>query len=222
MSCIPHPTDRADMSPVRLGWWRRRVNPMILDRIMDTDEAHLIRERVCAPLAGDVLEIGFGSGLNLPHLPSAVERVYAVDPLDRSWELAAGRIATCGVPVERLGREARTLPLRDRSVDSVLCTWNLCSIDDAHLAVAEIARVLRPGGELHFVEHGRSDEVGVRRWQHRIDPVWSRVACGCHLDRDIRSAIEAGGMHLIELATYYTESEPRILGWTFEGRAAPP
>ena len=220
MSTAPARIDRRALSPVRLGWWRRRVNPLILDRIMDTDEASRIRRRVCATLAGDVLEIGFGSGLNLAHLPRAVERVYAVDPLRRSWELAAHRIASCDVEVERIGPDARALPLPDRSVDAALCTWNLCSIDDADLAVAEIARVLRPGGALHFVEHGVSDEAHVRRWQHRWDPVWSRAACGCHLDRDIPSIVEAGGLQITELTSYYTESEPKILGWTFEGRAA--
>lgn len=186
---------------------------------MDTDQARRIRARVCAPLHGDVLEIGFGTGHNLPHLPADVDRLLAVEPVPRSWELATGRIAGSHVAVERIGDDARCLPLADASVDAVLCTWNLCSIDDAHLAVAEVARVLRPGGELHFVEHGRADAERTRCWQHRLDPLWSRVACGCHLDRDIPAIIAAGGLAVTELRTYFLESEPKVLGWTFEGRA---
>lgn len=208
-----------DMTPLRLGAWRRRVNPLLLDRIMDTEQARRIRARVCAPLHGDVLEIGFGTGHNLPHLPPGVRRVLAVEPVPRSWELAATRIAESDVVVERTATDARHLPLADASVDAVLCTWNLCSIDEAHLAVAEAARVLRPGGELHFVEHGRADAERTRRWQHRIDPLWSRVACGCHLDRDIPAIIAAGGLEIKDLRTYFVESEPKPLGWTFEGRA---
>lgn len=218
----PTTTSTDTPTPVRLGRWRRRVNPLILDRIMDTEESRAIRARVCAGLAGDVLEIGFGTGMNLPHLPPSVRRVFAVEPIPRCWELAAPRVSASAVPVEYLASDARIVPLADRSVDAVLCTWSLCSIDDPVLAVAEIARVLRPGGELHFVEHGGADEPRVRRWQRGCDPLWSRLSCGCHLDRDIPSILETGGLHISELAQYYTESEPKILGWTFEGRATVP
>lgn len=186
---------------------------------MNTADSRRIRSRVCGRLSGDVLEIGFGTGHNLPFLPSDVSRVLAVEPVPRARELAAQRIAESDVPVEHVGDDARHLPVADQSVDAVLCTWNLCSIDDAHVAVAEVARVLRPEGELHFVEHGRAEAERTRRWQHRFDPVWSRIACGCHIDRDIPAIIEAGGLEISELSTYFVESEPKVLGWTFEGRA---
>src|SRR5690606_8404714 len=143
--------------------------------------------------------------------------VLAVDPLARGWDLAATRVATFGRPVEHIGWDARRLPLGAGSVDAVLCTWSLCSIDDPHLAVAEMARVLRPGGTFHFVEHGLADDSHIQRWQQRCDPLWSRLTCGCHLDRDIVSIVREGGLHVADLATYYTRSEPKILGWTFEG-----
>ncbi len=201
------------------GLWRRYVHPRLLDVAMDTEETREVRTRVCAPLSGEVLEIGFGTGLNLAALPPAVTRVRAVDPLHRGIERASGRISERGIPVDLIGPDARDLPVPDDSVDTVLCTWSLCSIDDPVAAVTEIARVLRPGGALHFVEHGGSPEPKVRRWQHRLDGPWSRLAGGCHLDRDIPSVLLAGGLDITALETYYTRSEPHVLGWTFEGRA---
>lgn len=206
-------------TPQRLGVWRRRVHPVLLNRIMDTVETRRIRERVCSGLHGEVLEIGFGTGLNLPHLPDGVHRVLAVEPVRHGWKLAAGRAAAAEAAVDYVGSDARALPIEDASVDAVLCTWSLCSIDSPERAVAEVARVLRPGGRLHFVEHGRAEEERTRRRQSRVDGVWSWLTCGCHLDRDIPSILEAGGLRLARLRTYFTESEPKFLGWTYEGTA---
>lgn len=206
----------------RPGIWRRHVHPRLLDAVMDTEETRQIRARVCAPLAGEVLEIGFGTGHNLPFLPDGVTSVHAVDPLPRGWDLAADRIASCHADVSMVGSDAQRLPLDDASVDTVLCTWSLCSIDDPERAIAEIARVLRPGGVLHLVEHGRSPDPKVEAWQRRLDPLWSRLAGGCHIDRDLPPMLERGGLAIDALDTYYTESEPRFLGWTFEGRAVRP
>lgn len=207
--------------PPPLGPWHRRVVPKLLDCALDTEETRSIRARVCAELEGEVLEIGFGGGLNLAHLPPSVSRVLAVDPLERSWQFAHERIEAADVEVEHVGYDARSLSLPDHSVDAVLCTWSLCSIPEPERAVAEAARVLRPGGRLHFVEHGRSDVPGVHRWQRRLDPLWSRVVGGCHLHRDIPEIVTAGGLRIDELTTYTTESEPQFLGSTFEGTAEP-
>lgn len=207
------------ITPPAFGWWHRRVHPHLLDRFMATEETTAMRARVCAPLEGDVLEVGFGTGLNLLHLPASVRTVFAVEPLERAWGLAHERIDDVHAEVTRVSFDARSIPFHDQSVDAALCTWSLCSIDEPEKAIREIARVLRPGGELHFVEHGRSNDERVSRWQRRGDPVWSHLSCGCHLDRDIASIVERGGMEVTELHTYYTESEPKFLGWTFEGRA---
>lgn len=216
----PMTTTDANLESPRLGLWHRRVHPWLLDQVMDTAETRRIRQRVCAGLkGGTIVEVGFGTGLNLPHMPAEVTALRAVEPLRRGWELAQERIAAVDVDVDHVGVDARRLPLDDDSVDAVLCTWSLCSIDDAPTAVAEIGRILRPGGELHFVEHGLADDERVRRWQRRGDRLWSRLSCGCHLDRDIPAVIEAGGLRLVSLDTYYTDSEPKFLGWTFEGRA---
>jgi len=206
-------------SPPRQGLWRRHVHPRLLDVVMDTEETRAIRARACAPLVGEVLEIGFGTGLNLPALPDAVERVLAVDPLHRSMERAAERVAGSHAEVRLVGSDAQQLPVADASVDSVLCTWSLCSVDDPVSAVVEIARVLRPGGQFHFVEHGLSPDDDVQRWQRRLDRPWSRFAAGCHLDRDLPTILARGGLQVTALQAYYTASEPRMLGWTFEGRA---
>lgn len=199
--------------------WRRYVHPRLLDVAMDTEETREIRTRVCAALSGNVLEIGFGTGLNLAAMPAAVTGVRAVDPLYRSMHRAADRIAHRGIAVQLIASDARDLPVPDGSVDTVLCTWSLCSIDDPVIAVTEVARVLRPGGQLHFVEHGGSPDPQVQRWQHRLDGPWSRFAGGCHLNRDIRGLLHEGGLEVTTLKTYYTRSEPRVLGCTFEGRA---
>lgn len=206
----------------RPGLWARHVHPRLLDAVMDTDETRRIRQRVCAPLAGEVLEIGFGTGHNLPFLPDRVSRVMAVDHLPRGMDLAAERIESSHADVELVGTDAQRLPLDDESVDTVLCTWSLCSIEDPSAAVDEIMRVLRPGGTLHLVEHGLAPDARVRTWQQRLDPVWRRLAGGCHINRDMAELLTRGGLAVDVLDTYYTESEPRLLGWTFEGRARRP
>lgn len=208
-----------ESSQPRQSLWRRHVHPRLLDKVMDTEETRTIRERVCAPLSGEVLEIGFGTGLNLPALPDAVTSVLAVDPMHGAMERAGERVGRSKVAVRLVGSDAQHLPLDDASVDTVLCTWTLCSIEDPVAAVAELARVLRPGGHVHFVEHGLAPDDEVRRWQRRLDRPWSRFAGGCHLDRDIPSILQRGGLGVASSDTYYTESEPRLLGWTFEGRA---
>lgn len=202
-----------------MGVYREQVFPRIMNRLMDDEETRAARGRVCAPLAGEVVEIGFGTGLNLPHLPAAVTVLRAVEPLGVGVALAADRRRASPVPVEVGGLDGQSLPFGDASADAVLCTWTLCSIPDPVAAIREVRRVLRPGGALHFVEHGRSPDEGVRRWQHRCNPIQRRVACGCNLDRDIPAVIAAGGLRVDQLATYYVKGVPKALGATFEGTA---
>lgn len=202
-----------------MTFYAERVFLPLMNRLMDTAETRAIRARVCAPLAGDVVEIGFGSGLNVPHLPGAVTSLRAVDPLQRGRALAARRVAASHVPVEVVGLDGRSLPLEDGSADAVLTTWTLCSIPEPVAAVREIVRVLRPGGRLHFVEHGRSPDPGVARWQERLDGFQRRTACGCSLTKDIPAILDAGGLAVDELDTYYVKGEPKTHAWTLEGVA---
>jgi ubiquinone/menaquinone biosynthesis C-methylase UbiE len=203
-----------------MGVYRDRVFPRIINLACNTKETRRIRHEVCAPLAGDVLEIGFGTGLNLPHLPSAVTRLLAVDPMERGPRLAADRLADTSVDVVFVGLDGQSLDLEDGSVDAALSTWTLCSIPDASAAVREIGRVLRPGGTFHFAEHGAAPDANVRAWQDRLNGVQQRVACGCNLNRDIPSIVEAGGMTVTALDTFYAKGDPKFLGWTFQGVAA--
>ncbi len=204
-----------------MGLYRDRVVPRLINVACNTNEANKARARVCAPLAGEVLEIGFGSGLNLPHLPDAVTQLMAVEPSGFGVKLASKRIADSRVAVEVIGLDGQRLPLDDASVDAVLCTWSLCTIPDAVAAVAETRRVLRPGGTFHFVEHGIAPEEKVRRWQDRLNGMQQRIAGGCNLNRDIPSLIEAGGMTMTSLEHFYGKGEPKMFGSLYLGVATP-
>ncbi len=202
-----------------MGLYGDHVFPRIMNVLMNTKETRRIRERVCSPLRGEVVEIGFGTGHNLPFLPAAVTRLRAVDPLAKGRDLAAARLAEASCDVEFVGLDGQQLPLADGSADAVLMTWTLCSIEDPVAAIGEVRRVLRPGGRMHFVEHGLAPDEGVRKWQHRGNGLQRRCACGCNLNRDIPALIEAGGMSTEQLETYYAKGDPKPLGWTYEGRA---
>lgn len=203
-----------------MGLYREQVFPRVMNAVMNTAQTRLARERVCAGLAGEVVEIGFGTGLNLPHLPPSVTRLRVVEPSGLGVRMAAARVAAAPFPVEVAGLDGQALPFADASADAVLCTWSLCSIPDPVSAVREVRRVLRPGGRLHFVEHGRAPDERVRRWQARLNPVQRRLGCGCHLDRDIPALLVAGGMRVERLDTYYGKGEPKVFGSMYEGIAA--
>jgi ubiquinone/menaquinone biosynthesis C-methylase UbiE len=203
-----------------VGFYGDRVLPHLINVVMDTKQTRIIRKRVCSGLNGDVLEIGFGTGHNLPFLSPAVSRLRAVEPSGVGVRLAGKRIDESPIEVELVGLDGQRLPLDDDSVDAVLCTWTLCTIPDPVSAIAEVRRVMRPGGELHFVEHGRAPDAGVRRWQQRLNGFQQRVAGGCNLNRDIPAIIEAGGLEITTLDTYYGKGEPKPYAAMYEGVAA--
>jgi len=204
-----------------MGLYQDQILPRITDLVMRRQELVPIRARVSAGLQGEVLEIGFGSGVNVPHYPPAVTRVRAVDPATAGRKLAARRVAASPVPVEYIGLDGQALPLDAASVDHVLTTWTLCTIPDVQRALSEVCRVLRPGGSLHFVEHGLSSDPGVARWQDRLTPLQRRLAGGCHLNRPIGRLVTHSGLELTRIENYYTQG-PKSFGYMFEGTATKP
>ncbi len=179
------------------------------------------RSRACAGLTGRVLEIGFGGGLNLVHLPAEVTEVGAVEPSDVGWRLSEKRRSASVVPVVRIGLDGQAIAAADASYDSALCTFTLCTIPDALAALSEVRRVVRPGGTLHFLEHGLSPDDRVAGWQHRLDPWQQRLAGGCHLTRDAGALVEQSGMtlELLETGSLPGFSGPAALSFGFLGRA---
>jgi ubiquinone/menaquinone biosynthesis C-methylase UbiE len=204
-----------------MGLYRDQVLPRIVDLAMRGSEVEEVRARVAGGLDGEVLEIGFGSGLNIPFYPAELTHVWAVDPAAVGRKLAAKRAAACAVPIEYIGLDAERLPVGDASADHVLSTWTLCTIPDPMVALAEIIRVLRPGGAFHFVEHGRSPDAKVARMQDRLNPLQRRVFGGCNLNRPIDHLVTASGLELTRLETYYMKG-PRAMEYTFEGIAVRP
>ncbi|WP_410873151.1 class I SAM-dependent methyltransferase [Nocardia sp. A7] len=194
-----------------MGFYTDRILPHITDKVCGGAQNGPLRERTCAGLHGAVLEVGFGSGNNIGFYPAAVERVSGVEPADTAWKIAAKRVAASSIPVERAGLDGQSLPFPDATFDTALSTFTLCTIPDVAAALAEIRRVLRPGGTLHFVEHGLAPEESVQTWQHRLDPIQQKVAGGCHLNRDIAGLITDAGFEIAELDRFYQPGAPKAL-----------
>jgi SAM-dependent methyltransferase len=205
-----------------MGLYRERILPRIIDAECGDQRTEPLRQRVCAGLAGEIVEIGFGSGHNVPFYPRAVTAVDAVEPSALAWELAARRVAAAAIPVRRAGLDGQALPLPGHSRDAALSTWTLCTIADAAAALAELRRVLRPGGTLHFLEHGLAPDENVRRWQCGLDPVRSRLVGGCRLTRPITALLASAGFIITDVDSFYREGVPKITGACVLGTALSP
>jgi ubiquinone/menaquinone biosynthesis C-methylase UbiE len=202
-----------------LRFYHHFVFPWLLDLAMSSRMLRRPRDRALAPARGRILEIGFGTGMNLRHYPPNVKRIEAVDPdldLDR---LSMPRIAKSAVGVDFHHFDAEHLPFEDARFDTVVSTFTLCSIPDVAHALAEVRRVLKPGGQLLFLEHGRAPDPGVARWQDRLNGAWMPLAGGCHLNRPVRQLIEDAGLSPRALQQYYLARTPRFVGYLSEGVA---
>jgi ubiquinone/menaquinone biosynthesis C-methylase UbiE len=177
------------------------------------------RQRLVPGADGRVLEIGIGSGLNLPFYSGRADAVVGLDPSQALLSLAR-KGATDGCPAQWLEGSAEAIPLGDGSIDTVLSTWTLCSIPDVMAALNEVRRVLKPSGKLLFVEHGRAPDARVRRWQDRLTPMWRRLGGGCHLNRPIDRLVDASGFRIERLTTGYMQG-PRLMTFMYEGCARP-
>ncbi len=201
-----------------MSFYERVILPRVIDFSMRGKEASRYRARVVPAARGRVLEMGIGSGLNLPFYGGAVTAVVGVDPSPEMLRLAQTKAAAAPFPVELVNRPGETLPFDDSGFDSVVTTWTLCTIGEPLRALAEMRRVLKPDGELLFVEHGRSPDRGVEAWQDRLNPLWRRIGGGCNLNRRIDELVREAGFRVARLETGYAKG-PRPMAYIYEGRA---
>jgi len=205
-----------------MGWWEELVVPWCIELSCGAKAISAERATVTPGLAGVVLEIGFGSGLNLPHYPAGVTRVLAVDPSERARRIGRKRIEAAPFPVESVGLDAESIRLDSRCADAALSTFTLCTIPEAERALAEVKRVLKPGGRLHFLEHGRAPDARVARWQDRINGIQRAVAGGCNLNRAIPELVRSAGFEIESVESYYVAGAPYTHAYFYRGSATAP
>lgn len=203
-----------------MGLYKEQILPRLQDRVMNRRGTREVRERICAGLTGDVVEVGFGTGLNVPFYPAEVSRIFAVEPSRVCMRLAEDRIARSNIPINLAGLTGEHLELPAASFDAVLSTWTLCTIPKLDEALAEMRRVLKPDGTFHFVEHGAAPDDKTALWQRRCEPLNKKIAGGCHLTRNVPHYLDRAGFRIERLDRYYFEGEPKIFGYTFEGIAS--
>jgi ubiquinone/menaquinone biosynthesis C-methylase UbiE len=203
-----------------MSFYNDHILPHVINLAMRNRELSAYRERVLSQAHGRVLEIGIGSGLNLPLYGSRVDAILGLDPAAPLIAMAQNAAKHCTIPVTLINGSAQAIPLDRGGIDTLVTTWTLCSIPDVGAALREMRRVLKAGGQLLFVEHGSAPEENVRKWQNRLTPVWKRIGGGCHLNRPIRTLIEDAGFRILRLDTGYAKG-PRPMTYFYEGCATP-
>ena len=203
-----------------MGFYDRHILPRMINCACGAKPITRQREKVVPLASGTVLEIGIGTGLNLKHYDGGrVDKVIGLDPSEESWKIARQRHTELPFELDFVGLPGEEIPLEDRSVDTVMVTYSLCTIPDPEAALAGMRRVLREDGTLIFCEHGEAPDPEVKKWQDRVNPVWSKLLGGCNLNRPIPSLLEAAGFVVHELDTMYLPGTPRIAGYNYWGIA---
>ncbi len=203
-----------------MGIYSHKIFPRLLDFALGNPAAQKLRQQTLLQATGSVLEIGFGTGLNLPFYPREIKQLTALDSEDFMPELVAARINQSGLQVDRIQLDAAgNLPFAESSFDTVVSTWTMCSIANIHGALLEMRRILKPSGKLLFCEHGRSDDARTAKWQDRLNPLQNIIGCGCHINRSISNLISEAGFEIEELDRFVMKDSPRIMGEMYRGSA---
>lgn len=202
-----------------MGWYSEIIFPRLCDLVLDRPAVARHRRRLLAAACGEVLEVGFGTGLNLPYYPAGVRRITALDPNAGMHRLAQRRVERSAIEVDRRVGEGERIGFADDRFDCVVSTFTLCSIADVGRALGEMYRVLRPGGRLLFLEHGLSPEPNVRKWQRRLNWLETCLASGCRLDRNMKELVAACPFSSVEVEQFYLEGTPRTHGYLYRGAA---
>jgi ubiquinone/menaquinone biosynthesis C-methylase UbiE len=204
-----------------MGWYERRILPRLIEAACSQKPMRELRARYVPRAGGDVLEIGIGSGLNLEHYGDQVTSITGLDPHAQLTERAMERARRLAAPVSLLQVSGEEIPAGDARFDAIVCTWTLCSIPNVYAALREMHRVLRPGGRLYFIEHGRAPEARVEKWQRRLEPVWKKIGGGCHLTRRADELIQDAGFALTETDSGY-QPGPKFAAFMMHGVAERP
>ena len=202
-----------------MGIYSRFIFPRMMDIMMSHSTLSNYRVELLQDVKGEILEIGFGSGLNIPHYPKEIDHIATVDINPGMNSIAEKRIKENSITVDHRVLSGESLPMENNTFESVVCTWTLCSIENVDQAVREVHRVLKPGGKFYFIEHGLSNEAKVQCWQNRLNPVQKLIADGCNLNRDIRKIIEKQKFSRLDLETFYMENFPKTHSYSYKGIA---
>jgi len=201
-----------------MSFYSNSIIPYCIDLAMSGSSLEQYRQELLTEVSGEILEIGFGTGLNLPHYPPSVSKITTIDPNPGMQKLARSRIAKSQISVDYKVLNGESLPMPDEIFDSVVCTWTLCSIPLVEQALSEVYRLLKPGGKFYFIEHGLSQDRGVQVWQNRLAPIQKIIADGCHLNRRIDALVQQQFPD-VTVKQFYAPRLPRVIGYMYKGIA---
>jgi ubiquinone/menaquinone biosynthesis C-methylase UbiE len=204
-----------------MRFYEEYILPWLIDLAMRNARLAAYRSRVVPAASGRVLEVGIGSGLNLPFYGASVGEIVGIEPSPKLLKMTRRAAERTSTPLKLIEGTAETIPIDDKIIDTVVTTWTMCSISAIDRALQEMRRVLKPGGRLLFVEHGRAPQPGVRWWQDHLTPAWKRFSGGCHLNRPIPELIQDAGFRIEHLETGYMRPGPKPMTFMYEGRASP-